>query len=540
MKIFIRLCAVWFIFGFGGFAAQASGETIDADSSSGTDFDARARLIENLPTGFFTPVTSPNRAIPVQQLCTEWEPSSMVLISVPLAGTLSKPKALAFIKEFLQDAVLHTPIGILYNRDEEKQLGRFIFEIEKDPLLKEYSERIDFVESRIQSLWIRDHGPQFARSHNGDLVLLDAIYRLLEVESVYDPTQANGFNLASQKNYANDLTPQYVAKFLRSDFQYEAMVTRPPLHLHGGDFASDGLGNVFVSEDTILGNGGEWDSIESVFKGYYDAENIHVLNSPSGNTARHLDLLFKVADSNTFLVSRPPAPGFSNSSHGRNLAQKVARSLKNNVEYLERNLPEKKIVRLPMPSLLVASRAGRLDVLRREILNLVSRKSNVDLLLVLNGNPKSPEVESARSAVALEMLVDTGLNINLRNDAHLETASRRYLGVGVEEFLETYVEDQAIYRSYTNSLIVTNSILETLILLPRFLPQEGETQTSYDSMEKEVESVYLSLYPEARLEWIDADDITLLGGSIHCMSVSVPVQKKLTASRRLKKPAFLN
>lgn len=166
-----------------------------------------------------------------------------------------------------------------------------------------------------------------------------------------------------------------------------------------------------------MNNGGEWDSIESVFNRYYEAENMHVLNPPNGNTAKHLDLLFKIADQNTFLVSRSPESEVLGSSHSRKLAQQLIRTQRNNVEYLERNLPEKKIVTLPMPSLLIKSRTSRLDALRRE-----------------------------------------------------------------------------------------------------------------------VESVYLSLYPEARLEWINADDITLLGGSIHCMSV----QKMLTTSRILKKPTFLN
>jgi hypothetical protein len=114
---------LWVVFGFGGFAAQVSDEAVGVDLPTRVGFDARTRLINNLPTGFFTPVTSPNRAIPIQQLCTEWEPSSMVLLSVPLAGTLSDTKVFAFIKEFLQKVVLHTRIGILYNRDEEKQLG---------------------------------------------------------------------------------------------------------------------------------------------------------------------------------------------------------------------------------------------------------------------------------------------------------------------------------------------------------------------------------------------------------------------------------
>lgn len=94
---------------------------------------------------------------------------------------------------------------------------------------------------------------------------------------------------------------------------------------------------------------------------------------------------------------------------------------------------------------------------------------------------------------------------------------------------------QAIYRSYTNSLIVTNPSLKTLILLPRFNVQEGESQSDYAAMEQEVERAYLSLYPSAQLKLIDSDEITRLGGSIHCMSISVPLQVKLTASRKLKK-----
>jgi hypothetical protein len=205
------------------------------------------------------------------------------------------------------------------------------------------------------------------------------------------------------------------------------------------------------------------------------------------------------------------------------------------LSYIKRNLSGIEVLELPMPSLLVKSRDQRLLELRGEVLNLVSRKANVDLGLVLNGNPKLPEAESARSAVALEMLVETGKNINLNNEADLEMVAQKYLSLGIEEFLETYVNRQAIYRSYTNSLIVTNPSLETLILLPRFNVQEGESQSDYAAMEQEVERAYLSLYPSAQLKWIDSDEITRLGGSIHCMSISVPLQVKLTASRKLKK-----
>jgi agmatine/peptidylarginine deiminase len=500
----------------------------DYDSVAGT------RMIESLPEGFFTPATMPTQPVLIGSLPSEWEPSSLVLISVPLKATLSNSKILAFVSEFLAAVVPHVRVAILFNRDEEKLLGRFIREIEVHPVLGELIDRIDFVQSRAQSYWIRDHGPQFGRSKDGSLVVFDTIYRYLEADSVYDPSRVDEFSQSVQGNYSNDLTPQFVVNYLRSDHQYEAIVVRPPLQLHGGDFATDGKGNVFVSEDTVSSNGRELGFVGSVFSNYYDADYLHILSGPSGNSAKHLDLLFKVGSENVFLIGRPPAPSAQSTSYNRKLLEQMTRVANNNRNYIERNLPDAKMIDLPMPSLLESSRESRLGELRREILNVVSRKTNSDLNLVLTGDPRSPDVENARNAVALEMLVDTGLNINLLDDAHLEATAKIYLGISVEEYLETYVNQQAIYRSYTNSLIIKNSDLETLILLPRFLPQQGESQKIYTAYEKEVESVYLGLYPEAELKWIESDDITSFGGSLHCMSVGVPIQKKLVQSRNLK------
>ncbi len=128
-------------------------------------------------------------------------------------------------------------------------------------------------------------------------------------------------------------------------------------------------------------------------------------------------------------------------------------------------------------------------------------------------------MENARSAVALEMLISTGLNVDLESESHLDVVSRKYLGVSIDEYLETYVDHPAIYRSYTNSLIIANARLETLILLPRFIPQPGELKETYTAYEREVEKVYSDLYPDAELRWIESDMITSLGGSIHCMSI---------------------
>ncbi len=171
--------------------------------------------------------------------------SGLVLISVPLRGTLPSPNILKFILDFLESTVSHVPVGVLYDRDEAKYLGRFIREIERNPELESQMDRIDFIESRVQSYWIRDHGPLFGRSADDELLVVDSIYRLLDVESVYNPLRLEAFSFAKQRDYSNDLTPQFIANYLRSDLEYETLLTRPPLHLHGGDLAVNGRGDLF-------------------------------------------------------------------------------------------------------------------------------------------------------------------------------------------------------------------------------------------------------------------------------------------------------
>jgi len=514
-----------------GIGCLAAGQG-SVESSERLESDWIDRFVDRLPQDFFNPSTYPSNSIPLQRLFPEWEPASVVLISVPVRIVSSNPELMAFVLDFMRAVAPHVSIGVLYNRDEEIHLGRFVSRIEKDPTLGELIGRIDFAESSVHGFWIRDHGPQFAVSVEGDLVLLDSIYRLLESEALYDPLDGGDRLTPSRKRFLDDLTPQFVGQYLRSDHQAEVTIIRAPLHLHGGDFATDGNGNVFISEHTLLENGSDLVALEMTLRRYLGAESIHLLNPPNGNTAKHLDLLFKIASANTFFVSQPPNSTPMSSSHGRLLGRQLIRTSENNLAYLQRNLPEAKVVKLPMPSLLVMSRAERMERLKREILNLVCRWANVDIGLILSGDRKSPQFDAAMKAVGLEMLLRTGVNTDLNDDSDLDLAARSYLGVGIDEYLETFVNPETIYRSYTNSLIVTNTDNETLILLPRFRPQEGESQEDYDTMEKQVEKAYLDVHPDAKLEWIDSDAITILGGSLHCMSICVPNAGNPKAPRR--------
>ncbi len=469
--------------------AQSSGFGAVTYSESSDDALIE-RFTRGLPQGFFNPDTQPGNPVPVQHFYSEWEPASGVLISVPLNGLFHYPELLKFVLDFLEATLPHTSVGILYNREEEIHLGRFVSRIERDTSLGDYASRIDFIESTVHGFWIRDHGPQFARSEQGDLLVIDNVYRVLDTLKSSNTTSPAAASELSRKRYQDDLTPLFVARYLRSKRDIEARIIKPPLHMHGGDFSTDGRGNIFTSEHTITENGSDLAWIDETFKRYYGASRIHVLNPPDGNTAKHLDLFFKVVSDDVYFVSKPPSKSMLDSSHDRLLSRQITQTLENNLSYIKRTIGEAKVVELPMPSLLVKSRSERLQNLRNELLAVVSKRARVDWDRILSLDPSSPEIDAAQDAVALEMLVSTDVEIDLKNESQLEIASKHYLGIGIEEFLDTYVNPETVYRSYTNSLIVENTTGETLILLPRFSPQEGESVEVYAAMEKSVGKAY--------------------------------------------------
>ncbi len=84
----------------------------------------------------------------------------------------------------------------------------------------------------------------------------------------------------------------------------------------------------FLSEDTISENGGDMEAIEAVFRQYFAAENIHILSGPIGNSAKHLDLLFKIAKPGVILAkNRALAENVQSDSYGRKLHKQLSNRL---------------------------------------------------------------------------------------------------------------------------------------------------------------------------------------------------------------------
>lgn len=73
------------------------------------------------------------------------------------------------------NAAAHTDVVVLHDEEELQTVARVIAGVrDKDEALL---DRLRFVPARVGTVWLRDFGPVFARDAQGDLLLLDSVYR---------------------------------------------------------------------------------------------------------------------------------------------------------------------------------------------------------------------------------------------------------------------------------------------------------------------------------------------------------------------------
>ena len=88
----------------------------------------------------------------------------------------------------------------------------------------------------------------------------------------YDPNgqptyldyDAAGMNFHKAQTRKKEVSPLFIAKYIRQELQLACDIVRPPLHLQGDDLLTDGAGRIFTSEDTLLANGGNVEMVKAV------------------------------------------------------------------------------------------------------------------------------------------------------------------------------------------------------------------------------------------------------------------------------------
>lgn len=220
------------------------------------------------------------------------------------------------------------------NSDDEDELIELLKHINEYPegpgILN--SENIIFLTSPLDSKWIRDYGPEFARDKNGRLIILDSRYEIYatpgnKIESYLklissmpgdqsskkqkDEFQQKAMEVIQKMSHnrlQDDATPSLLALRLRERdkgrlLPYPINVIRPPLKLDGGDFLSNGQGIGFTSTNTLVENGGDVSSLNIVFEKYFGLKDVVYLTPLPGSAIKHIDMFFQIVSTDTYLLA---------------------------------------------------------------------------------------------------------------------------------------------------------------------------------------------------------------------------------------------
>ncbi|MBD5778811.1 agmatine deiminase family protein [Pelagicoccus sp. NFK12] len=505
--------------------------------AAGVDSEADKLIIRTLGTGqsdFFNRQTIPTAPLPVSRPVAEWEPAAFVWINLSLGRSLQEPEVLAFYQAIAGAVSEFVPVVIGCDFDELKYWSRFEREFFKEGKFFGRRDHIHFVDTKCDSNWNRDYGPSFARGMNGELVFIDSMYRegQAEREAFGDkrsellsqaPSQTKELFQAFRRNARRaELAPLALARHCRSRLGMAVDLTRPALVLHGGDYLSDGR-RAFLSEDTLMNNGGRESALQSLFQHYFAVDELHVLEALPGRAVKHMDLSWKLLSADTAVIAEAPRKANNSGRYASNLRTKAERALSRNKHYLQTHCPDIELLDVPMPPLLHDQREEVILNIWIHVIRGACREVKVpfdNYWYVEKPGPDYPETKARVEGRLTEIL---GREPNFGDEGDLNLLSIHYLGESVETSIQTHVESSTVYRSYTNSVIVNAGEKGILLLLPRYRASKGEHQEDYQKMEIAVETAYRKAYPEASIRWIDSDFMARLGGALHCASITVPL-----------------
>lgn len=490
-------------------------------------------MLNRSSAGFFNPMTIPTDPVPLKRLYTEWDETRALAVSTSLVDAIREVKVQDFYRELIAAAIQHVDVVVCYDNFESKHLIHFEKLLLQNPTIATHASRLSFAESRAASFWIRDFGPIFALSQENQLIAIDTIYRNVEGEMetfVNAPLDLdspdlqqdlNAFISFRKEGRQLDVTPPYLAKHIRQTLSIDCDIVRPPLTLQGGDFIADGAGNVFISEDTILLNGGNKRLVVETIQDYFEAKEVHVLNAFPGNAARHLDLMLKFLSDEVVLYSKAPDTTASQSASARLLARQAKQAQDTNLAYLSKKFSRLRQVPLPSPALIEDSPAMVTSTIVAQVLATVCEEIGINYLSYLALPQGDPKKLSADKMIAKHFHSTVGKALNFNNREDLDLAAQHFLHAPLEQLESVHVSYTTVYRSYANSIILKHA-KGTTLLLPRYRPAKGETLEQMQEMEKQVEAAYATAFPKATFEWINSDYMAKELGALHCVSITIP------------------
>jgi agmatine/peptidylarginine deiminase len=403
----------------------------------------------------------------IRRVIPEWEPTEYLVLALPYHDVFSDTSITEYFMKIIENAIAVTNVLILIDEDETASLKELIENLGKRGLYESVKKKdvcnVEIFPVRLRTKWIRDFGPVFAFNKNKTLCLLDAIY--------IDTLQNK-----------DEMIPIQIANYLDNPYKPIKLV-RPPFRVGGGDFQTDGQGNIFCSTEALIKNGGSREDVDLIFKYYYGAKDITYLFPLPGPTIKHIDMFFKLINENTILIGEYPTDkGKEENKYNKNL-QYVARWFleKNNSIIKQKFHDKKRIIKMPMPPIKIQVKEAYRDMVRSRWDEAVAR---------IGVSPNELDAERLYNSLADKTRI----------------------------FRSTEGADAVnyIYRTYLNSTFIKGDSDELLLV-----PSYADCKT----MEDTVKQIYKSVYPNAKIVFVNSDKIIRQYGTIHCVTLTIPKVK---------------
>lgn len=303
----------------------------------------------------------------------EWENTAYLILAWPLSSlTPSETNDPSEINELYISIVRETAeyVNILILVTNYPLVDKLLSLFKKENLYHFVENgTIDFLVTGVDTKWVQDYGMLFGVDKSGEIYLLDTIYHNMKLGPNF---RENDDNIPAQ---------------LQNWFRKQSIRThliRPPLILHGGNFATNGDGIYFTSTETLLDNGGNEDDVNLIFEKYFGARKVIYLKPLPGPTVKHIDMFFKIINNKTFILGQYDVSSVNNPNwYWQKKAKKV---LDDNEKIIRETLKESysdlKILRMPMPDIISENKEEKekdikkgLEICGKEVENYLDTKA---------------------------------------------------------------------------------------------------------------------------------------------------------------------
>jgi agmatine/peptidylarginine deiminase len=461
---------------------------------------------------------------PLKRLITEWEPQRALVMTMSFAESMAANDITLFQIQMLEIAHRYNDILVFSDHEQAQAHAYFLSRIREHPQADSILARTKFIDSRNLMRWTRDFGPIFGLDRQNQLVGLDYVYRNLN-RDLEEAVHRNTDSFRRFVTHHGDAMPADLAAEIEQRYNLPVNLVRPPLVLEGGDFVHDGRGNVFISTQTLVQNGGNRAALAELFRLYFGAKKMHVLQALPGSTVNHLDMILKFVRDRTVILpdfqSDPAADRFN--PYRTDLVERVNQVLANNERYLREHFPELRIIKMPMPPILFSEPEEILAEAVNEFIQVIAVARGVVSMEQME-QLHAESLPALRPKVEEIIRQDLGGAFDLETPAGFNAVLRAYGHAPLEKLFDMHAEQITRYRSYLNSVFLHNPDGKHGFVVPRFTSPQPDKQQRLRSWEREVEAAYREAWPEAAIHWINCDSLISDSGFVHCVTLTVPAQ----------------